>query len=499
MKKPLYEPETGIHRAHIWEIAFYAMNNCSTNLYAMAFMYVTYYLTGFVGVTAVVAGTIATMLRVWDGVTDPFIGFVVDRTNGKFGKNRPFIVMGQICMIIGTALIFLVVPKLPMVARLPVYIICYMFYIIGYTFQCVVTKSAQTCLTNDPKQRPVFSVFDSLYGLIYFTGLTMFVTSVLVPKYNILDGAGKIATVAFYNSDFYVHLWIICAGASAVLAVLAIIGLWRKDRSEFYGTGEAQRLRLKDYWETIKNNRAIQMLIVSACSDKLTLSMQSNSVVMIMLFGIVIGNYDKYTSFTGITGILTMVVGIGLIMIVATRLGQKKALVVGTWGGILGAAGMFALLFFGNPQNVNFAPINLYTVAFLFLFILMKGMGSLSGSIVIPMTADCADYEVYRSGKYVPGLMGTLFSFIDKLISSMATLIIGLLLTLIGFTTEQPTQATPYSDGIFWVMIFCFVIAPAIGWILNIIAMKFYPLNKEKMEEIQERIAEIKAAANKSA
>ena len=26
------------------------------------------------------------------------------------------------------------------------------------------------------------------------------------------------------------------------------------------------------------------------------------------------------------------------------------------------------------------------------------------------MTADCADYEVYRSGKYVPGLMGTLFS-----------------------------------------------------------------------------------------
>ena len=34
------------------------------------------------------------------------------------------------------------------------------------------------------------------------------------------------------------------------------------------------------------------------------------------------------------------------------------------------------------------------------------------------MTADCADYEVYRSGRYVPGLMGTLFSFVDKLISS---------------------------------------------------------------------------------
>ena len=48
---------------------------------------------------------------------------------------------------------------------------------------------------------------------------------------------------------------------------------------------------------------------------------------------------------------------------------------------------------------------------------------SIASSIVIPMTADCADYEVYRSGRYVPGLMGTLFSFVDKIISSLAVYI----------------------------------------------------------------------------
>ena len=41
------------------------------------------------------------------------------------------------------------------------------------------------------------------------------------------------------------------------------------------------------------------------------------------------------------------------------------------------------------------------------------------------MTADCADYEVYRTGKYVPGMMGTLFSLVDKLISSFAPLLTG--------------------------------------------------------------------------
>ena len=87
----------------------------------------------------------------------------------------------------------------------------------------------------------------------------------------------------------------------------------------------------------------------------------------------------------------------------------------------------------------------------------MSGFGALYSSIVIPMTADCADYEVYRSGRYVPGLMGTLFSFIDKMISSFATTII--------------------------------------GWILNLVAMKFYPLSKEMMASIQERIAQIKQEA----
>lgn len=493
MKRPLYDPQTGIHRAKTWEIAFYAMNNASTNLYAMAFMYVTYFLTGFVGVSVVFAGTLATMLRIWDGVTDPFIGYIVDRTNGKFGKNRPFIVMGQACMLIGTAIIFLAVPNMPGPARLPVYIISYMFYIVGYTFQCVVTKSAQSCLTNDPKQRPVFSVFDAVYNTFIFMGLTMFITSVLVPKFNVLNAAGEIVTDAFYNQDFFVALWQLCAGISVVFAILAVIGLWRKDRSEFFGAGEVQRLRLKDYVDTVKNNRAIQMLCVAACSDKLTLSMQNNSVIMIMLFGIIVGNYNKYTAFTGVTGIFTTIVPILLILFVATRMGQKKALIVGTYGGIAGAVVIFLLFFLGDPHNVDFSSFNLYTSAFVLAYIFMRGMGSLSGSIVIPMTADCADYEVYRSGKYVPGLMGTIFSFIDKITSSFATMIIAVMLAAIGFQTEQPTQTTPYSAGIFWVTMFCFVGAPIIGWLLNIVAMKYYPLNKEKMAEIQEHIAEIKA------
>jgi Na+/melibiose symporter-like transporter len=109
------------------------------------------------------------------------------------------------------------------------------------------------------------------------------------------------------------------------------------------------------------------------------------------------------------------------------------------------------------------------------------------------MTADCADYEVYRSGKYIPGMMGTLFSFVDKIVSSFAPFIAGLLFAAIGFTDAMPDVQTPLTPGLKYVGIFLSYGMVIIGLICNIIALKFYPLTKEKMEEIEGEIAAIKA------
>ena len=70
-------------------IAGYALNNTATNVYLMMMNYATFYLMGWVGVGMMVASSLTMMMRIWDGVTDPFVGFMVDKTNGKFGKNRP--------------------------------------------------------------------------------------------------------------------------------------------------------------------------------------------------------------------------------------------------------------------------------------------------------------------------------------------------------------------------------------------------------------------------
>ncbi len=491
-----YYGENGIHRVPLWRIAGFALNNTSTNLYMFLMNYVAYYLAGWVGVTTVVAGSFSMMMRIWDGVTDPVVGMMVDKANTKWGKNRPFIVVGNIILCITSYILFHVTHQLPEGVRFIFFVIVSAIYYLGYTAQCVVTKSAQTCLTNDPKQRPLFSIFDGIYNTILFTVMAMIAAN-LGNKYG-----------GFTNDPAIFHeLWMLFASLSFVFMCIAVFSIAPKDRPEFFGTGAPQTVGFKDYWDTLKNNRAIQMLVISAGTDKLAMQMKGNAVMNIVLFGLIIGDYALSGTVTGMTSIptmLLMMLGVGGL---ATRLGQKAAMIIGSWGGIITNALLIVLWLFGDYKSFSNGAggINwgFFAIAYLVLQILFGGFSGLSGNIVIPMTADCADYEVYRTGKYVPGLMGTLFSFVDKIISSFAPMLISIAFAAVGFKDSLPDLShaemlagnPELLQTTFIVTLLLLHGSVILGNACNVVAMKFYPLSKEKMEEIQTEIAAIKAKA----
>ena len=531
VKQPL--EENGIHRAKMWEIMMYALNNTSTNTYMVVVGYISYFLIGIVGLASVLAGSIVTIMRIWDGVTDPFVGMMVDKTNGKFGKNRPFIVIGQIIMFVTTFVMFNFIPKMGTGVRFIAFIIIYMIYIIGYTCQCVVTKSAQTCLTNDPKQRPIFAMCDTVYNIILMNiVIPVIVTDSLVPKFTLTAeaNAAEIASLvaqnpalagiveksggnlsAFYNPGLFTTMQLMFGGLSAVFAVCAIIALWRKDNPKYFGLGTTQKVGVKDYVDTLAHNRAIQMLVVSASTDKLFMSTMSNSTVMICLFGIIFGNYAAFSSYSQITSIPIALISILLMNKIARQMGQKASMMTGTYGGIIGSIIITLFLVFVNPKGdaskfaipafriirpdtwgTLFTGWSAVGLIFILLVIAWRGVQALSSSIVITMTADCADYEVYRTGKYVPGLMGTLFSFVDKLVSSFAPMVAGVMFSMCGYTDHNPVMGDPVTPGLRGGVVFCAYGMIMMGLVCNLIAMKFYPLTKEKMEEIQDEVAQIK-------
>lgn len=466
-----------------WRLALFALNNTATNLYMCAMGYLAMYATGIGGLLVTVVGFILTAMRMFDGITDPIVGFLIDKTDGKFGKFRPFMVIGNIILGGMTFVIYTTVHLVPQNFRLLYFVACYAIYIIGYTCQTACTKAGQACMTNNPEKRPKFGLFDAIYNAVLFTGMQMYVASYLVPKHG---GFGELG--------LYHELITFTIITSGILTALAVFGIWTKDRTEFFGLGnKSTKVRFRDYWPVLKGNRALQMLIVAACTDKIALSVAQNASVMVMLFGIIMGDY----TLAGTIGMVVLIPNIIITMIgtrYAQKLGQKKALVAGTWVSIISYVALVAILVIGDPTQISLTNVGFMTIIFLVVYIIARGATGVSGAFVIPMISDCADYETYLSGRFVPGMMGTLFSFIDKLISSFATTIIAFAVASIGFVDRMPDVTDAYSPQLFWMTMFLFAGMPIIGWICSLIAMKFYPLNKEKMEEVQEHIQEIKNA-----
>ena len=139
--------------------------------------------------------------------------------------------------------------------------------------------------------------------------------------------------------------------------------------------------------------------------------------------------------------------------------------------------------------------INLYTVLFIIFYGCGYGAFNCCDNLTIPMVADCTDYETYRSGNYVPGIMGTVFSLVDKLISSLQTLLLQVFIVfLVPGLNALPAEGTPYMEGMKLSAIICFCLLPMASWLVTMFCMSRYSLSGAKMREVQAVNAVRKAA-----
>ncbi|MGL5973092.1 MAG: MFS transporter [Oscillospiraceae bacterium] len=82
--------EITYNRAKVWQIALFALNNSATNLFFLLMTFVSYYVNGVAGIAVVTVSFLLTAMRIFDGFTDPIIGFFIDKTDSKFGKIQTF-------------------------------------------------------------------------------------------------------------------------------------------------------------------------------------------------------------------------------------------------------------------------------------------------------------------------------------------------------------------------------------------------------------------------
>ncbi len=502
-KKETVMPNDGVNRAKFYQLAMFPMNNGATNVYYVLILsYIATFGNVVLGLGMAFASFMVTGMRVFDAITDPIIGALMDKTDGKFGKFRPFMVIGNIIMAVSVFLLYVISPMVPdtmMWLRYVLFIGLYAVWVIGYTFQTSVTRSAQPVLTSDPKQRPLFTVFNTI-GSLAGMGL-MQVLGMLIAS----DGiAGD------YNATWFGIMTPIGIVMSILLTIVAIVGIWEKDQTKYFGIGGKQEaVKVKEYVSIIKANKPLQRLMIAGGGCKLALSIATNLTVLCMIYGCMTqfglitneagvqvsqNRYDTLNAIMMVLGYVFSAPFFALTVRTSQKHGQKKSLMTYVAVALACYVGVLALLLLWKPdtaalnliifdQNGKLA-INLYTIAFILFFGVGYGAYYATADMPIPMVADCADYETYRSGKFIPGIMGTLFSLVDKLVSSLSATVVAVVVGFIGITT-LPTKSTPYVPGMNWVVIVCFCIIPMLAWVATLIAMKGYELDGERVKEIQ--------------
>ena len=131
------------------------------------------------------------------------------------------------------------------------------------------------------------------------------------------------------------------------------------------------------------------------------------------------------------------------------------------------------------------------------VYVLLNGCKSITNNMVVPMIADCSDYEQYRSGKFVPGLMGALFSFVDKVFAALGTAFVGLVMLAIGYNSRFPQIEDTLTPVLKWTTIFLFCIVPIIGWVVSLLSMHFYSLDMKTMKEIAKKLGDTEGEKRK--
>ena len=534
-------PESGSlaqNRAKQWQIALFPFNNAATNVYFAFYTYFTYYATmyltgssatalagaiasgGLVLIVSTFTSIFAPLMRAFDGITDPILGGIMDRTRSRFGKFRPFMIIGNIMLalsILVMMVFFRGIPDNLSALRWVVYIVSYIIYVLGYTCQCAVTKAGQTCLTNDPKQRSQFVVWNMIgqLGSIVLVNIMaggVLTNEAICPKGTIsyVDDAGvtQILRGAAYGPTFYNIMVPFVIIVSAIYTIMAVAAISEKDKPQFWGiSGEPPKLR--DYAHIIKENKEIRWLVLSSGLNKLASTVATSGTVAFLVFGCLMNDYNGLFIPFYVLAFIFM----GLFFLwgakTAGRKGQKRGVAQFTILAIIFYIGVTILLAVYNHDDPStylslfsmeggfHLTINFYTVLFIIFYGCGYGAFNCCDQMTIPMVADCTDYETFRSGKYVPGIMGTVFSLVDKLISSIQPLLLQVFIVfMVPGLNAMPAEGTPYMDGMKLSAIICFCLLPMVAWGVTVFCMTRYRLSGKKLEEIQAVNAVRKAAVN---
>ena len=421
--------------------------------------------TDIMGVNAAVVGLVMMIARFVDAFTDVAMGRICDRTKpGKNGKFRPWI--RRMCGPVAIASFLIYQSSLsgmPMGFKIAYLFVTYILWgSVFYTSINIPYGSMASAISAEPYDRQSLSSFRTMGGM--FAGMIISIGVPLVAYDTLANGdvvlnGGRFTIIAGVFSVLAVGCYLLCYSLTTERVIPEV------DEAKF------------------KNNSVGNML-KNAVTNRALISIIAASVVMLLaqltqqsMAGYVYPNYYRNATAQSLSSLAMlggMIVAAALAKPLARKLGKAELSVISNL--FAGAVGV--ILFFVRPANV-WVFVALQCLCWL-------GLGIFS-MICWALITDVIDDAELRNGIREDGSVYALYSFARKLGQALSAGLSGVLLSLIGYTTET-AFTTSVTEGIFNIS----TIVPAVGFILLAAILWFwYPLHKKTVNENVRKLKEL--------
>lgn len=442
------EPKTKLSRR---EVIGFGVGDFGFNLFwSTTSLYLLFFYTDVLGIGASTAGVIILVCLVWDALTDPVMGVVASRTRSRWGRFRPYVLLGAPLTAVSFWLMF-TRPSFGSEWVIAWALGTHLLFRTAYTIQSIPYSSLSAVMTTDSDERGRLAAARMMAATI--SGLLVaFFTLLLADRLAEDRAAGFAAVAACY--------------ALLSLVLFAVTFFTVREHVAQPPPGPAPGPA--DLWRLIGGNPAFLLLFAATIVSSVGGTLFSKTLVYYVIYAL--GKPDAVGLLLAtLIGTITLAVPVWQLV---TRVTSKRVV----WlCGCLISATVQVTWFLAPPETVSVTLV----------FLVLTGIGSAAFYLTFwSMLPDTVEYGAFRTGIRAEALQFGLISLSQKLALGLGVGLLGILLDLIGYRANVAQGASTLQG-----LLIILTLAPAASSLVSATLMWFYPLDRQLHSRINKALA----------